>query len=133
MAAARSQTLPEVPDAQAAEHAFYRVVDAQCADLALLRERWPDRTSPESRGAIDRLTARAAPDGDADRATAALHRAYGGSARVPEPVRRRLERYVLERMGGKPWPERDLSEDLSQPAIVRKQRRRRREASQEGG
>jgi hypothetical protein len=126
MATARSKSTPD--SAQQTEHAFYRVVDAQCADLALLRSRWPDRTSPESRGAIDRLTARAAPDGDADRAIGALHAAWGGAARVPGPVRARLEQYVRERMGGRPWPERDLAEDLNRPAIVRKAARRRREA-----
>lgn len=124
MATARPKSTADT--AQQAEHAFYRVVDAQCADLDRLRARWPDRTSPESRDALDRLTARAAPDGDADRALAGLHAVYGGSARVPGPVRARLEQYVRERMGGRPWPERDLSEDLNRPAIVRKERRQRR-------
>jgi len=126
MATARPKSTLDA--AQQAEHNFYRVVDAQCDDLTRLRARWPDRTSPESQGALDRLTARAAPDGDADRAIAALHAVYGGAARVPGPVRARMEQYVRERMGGRPWPERDLSEDLNRPAIIRKAARRRREA-----
>jgi hypothetical protein len=124
MATARPKSTADT--AQQAEHAFYRVIDAQCADLALLRARWPDRESAESRDALARLAAVAAPDGDADRAIAAVHAAYGGSARMPGPVRARMEQYVWERMGGRPWPERDLSEDLSRPAIVRKARRQRR-------
>lgn len=121
MATARPKSTADT--AQQAEHAFYRVIDAQCADLALLRARWPDRESPESRAALDRLAAVAAPGGGADRAIAAVHAVYGGAARVPAPVRTRLEQYVWERMGGRPWPERDLSEDLNQPAIIRKARR----------
>jgi hypothetical protein len=127
MAAARPSHAP-IARIQEAEHAFYRVIDAQCADLALLRARWPDRESPESRAALARLAATAAPDGDADRAIGALHAVYGGSARVPGPVRARMEQYVWERMGGRPWPERDLAEDLNRPAVVRKAARRRREA-----
>lgn len=110
----------------AAEVAFRAVIDAQCADLALLRARWPDRDSPESRAALARLDAVAAPDGDADRATAAVHAAWGGHDRVPEDVRERLEQYVWERMGGRPWPERDLAEDL--PTA-----RRRAPAGRRGG
>jgi hypothetical protein len=130
MATARPKsTADTAPQPQDAEHAFYRVIDAQCADLALLRARWPDRESPESRAAIARLAAVAAPDGDADRAIGAVHAVYGGAARVPGPVRARMEQYVWERMGERPWPERDLSEELTRPAIVRKARRRRREGT----
>lgn len=103
-----------------AEGVFRAVIDAQCADLALLRARWPDRESSESRAAIDRLDAVAAPDGDADRAIAAVHAAWGGHDRVPEDVRERLEQYVWERMGGRPWPARDLSEDLTRPRPPRR-------------
>jgi hypothetical protein len=130
MATARPKsTADTAPQPQDAEHAFYRVIDAQCADLDELRRRWPDRTSPESVAIQDRLTGRAAPDGAAEQAVAALHRAYGGAALMPAPIRARLERYVDERLGHRPWPERDLSEELDRPAIVRKGRRRRREGT----
>lgn len=104
----------------AAEVAFRAVIDAQCADLALLRARWPDRESPESRAAIDRLAAAGGPGGEADQAIASVHAAWGGHDRVPEAVRERLEQYVWERMGGRPWPERDLSEDLTRPRPPRR-------------
>ncbi len=100
----------EPPAATAAEVAWRAVVDAQRDDLALLRERWPDRKSDESRAAIDRLRHRAAPGGEADGAIAALHAAWGGKDRVPAPVRRRLERYTWEQLGGRPWPERRVKE-----------------------
>lgn len=120
---------PHVVDearAAAAEGAWRAVVDAQRADLALLRGRWPDRTSPESRGAIERLRRRADPGGDADRAIGAVHEAYGGEARVPERVSDRLSSYAWEHLGGGAWPGRDLSESTEEPAIVRKARRERR-------
>jgi hypothetical protein len=87
-----------------AEAAWRAVVDAQRDDLALLRARWPDRTSPESRAAIERLHRRGDPGGDADRVIEAVHAAWGGTARVPAAVRRRLEGYAWEQLGGRPWP-----------------------------
>ena len=72
-----------------------------------------------------RLLRRAAPDGDADEAMGAVHAAYGGYDRVPQAVRRRLERYVNETLGATPWPERDLSESTDEPALLRKRRRAR--------
>jgi hypothetical protein len=107
----------------AAEVAFRAVIDAQTADLDALRRRWPDRTSPESVAIQERLTGRAAPDGAAEQAVTALYRAYGGAALVPAPVRTRLARYVDERLGHRPWPERDPSGELDRPAIVRPRRR----------
>jgi hypothetical protein len=98
------------PAAAEAEAAWRAVVDAQRDDLALLRDRWPDRTSAESLGAIERLQRRGAPGGDADRAVASVHAAWGGTARVPEHVRRRLEGYAWEQLGGRPWSKRDASE-----------------------
>jgi hypothetical protein len=109
--------------AAAAEGRWRAVVDAQRDDLALLRARWPDRTSPESLGAIARLRRRAQPGGEADEAIGAVHAAYGGSGRVPPAVRRRLERYAWEQLGGRPWPERTLSESTEEPSILRKRRR----------
>jgi hypothetical protein len=103
----------------AAEVAFRAVIDAQRADLALLRARWPDRESLESRAALDRLAAASAPDGDADRAIAAVHAAYGGHDRVPEDVRARMEQYVWERLGERPWPARDLAEAPTDPVLGR--------------
>ena len=78
------------------------MVDAQRDDLAVLRARWPDRTSPTSREAIARLRRRAAPGGDADEAMAAVYAAYAGA--VPPVVRRRLEHYVREQLAGGPRP-----------------------------
>ncbi|HVG97849.1 MAG TPA: hypothetical protein VNK05_13170 [Chloroflexota bacterium] len=72
------------------------MVDAQRDDLAVLRARWPDRTSPESRAALARLRRRVAPGGDADEAMAAVHAAYDGA--VPPVVRRRLEHYAREQL-----------------------------------
>lgn len=115
----------------AAEIAFRAMVDAQCADLALLRARWPDRTSPESQGAIARLAATMAPGGDADQAIASVDAAWGGAARVPGPVRERMEQYVWDRMGKRPWPARDLSEDLTRPVLVRKRPPRAKRAAAE--
>ena len=112
--------------ARAAEAVWRGVVDAQRDDLTLLRRWWPDRTSPEPAAALVRLLRRAEPDGDADEAMGAVHAAYGGPERVPQAVRRRLERYVQERMGALPWPERDLSESTDEPALLRKRRRERR-------
>jgi hypothetical protein len=76
------------------------VVDAQRDDLAVLRARWPDRTSPESRAALARLRRRVAPGGDADEAMAAVHAAYDGA--VPPVVRRRLAHYAREQLPGGP-------------------------------
>lgn len=127
MAVARPpQEPPTAPAAVAAEQGWRDVIDAQGADLDRLRERWPDRTSPESLAIQGRLTGRAAPDGAAEQAVHAVHRAYGGAALVPAAVRERMERYVDERMGHRPWPERQLAEDLDAPAIIRKAARRRR-------
>jgi hypothetical protein len=99
-------------EARAAEASWRLVVDAQRDDLALLTERWPDRASPECVAAIDRLRRRFAAGGDADEALAAVSVAYGGRDRIPLPVWERLERYVWEQLGGRPWPERDLSAGL---------------------
>ena len=117
---------PSITATQAAEQTFYRVVAAQRDDLQFLRERWPDRTSPESLAALARLLRRAAPDGEAEAAMDAIFRAYGGAAVVPPAVRRRLAHYVHEHLTSRPWPERDLSEDLQEPALLRKARRQRR-------
>ena len=76
------------------------MVDAQRDDLLLLRRWWPDRTSPEPAAALVRLLRRAEPDGEADEAMGAVHVAYGGYDRVPQAVRRRLERYVGGDAGG---------------------------------
>lgn len=119
---------PPTEATRTAEHRFYAVVDRQREDLQFLRERWPDRTSPESLAALARLLRRAAPDGEAEAAMDGVFRAYGGAAVVPAAVRRRLAHYVHEHLTSRPWPERDLSEDLQEPAIVRKAARRRREA-----
>lgn len=131
MAAARLAPLHDPKEAseaaRAAEAVWRLVVDAQRDDLALLRRHWPDRSSPEPAAALVRLLRRAEPDGDADAAMGAVHAAYGGADRVPGAVRRRLERYVTETLGGTPWPERDLAESTDVPALVRKQRRARRE------
>ena len=78
------------------------MVDAQRDDLAVLRARWPDRTSPVSRAALARLRRRAAPGGDADEAMAAVYAAYAGA--VPPVVRRRLAHYVREQLAGGPRP-----------------------------
>ena len=118
---------PSAEALRAAEHAFFRVVDAQRDDLQFLRARWPDRTSPESLAALARLLRRAAPDGAAEAAMAAVFEAYGGAARVPQAVRVRLTAYVHEHLERRPWPERDLAEDLGEPALERKRRRQRRE------
>ena len=129
MAAARPipEELFEASDVrQAAEVVWRMVVDAQRDDLLLLRRWWPDRTSPEPGAALARLLRRAEPDGDADEAMATVHAAYGGSDRVPQAVRRRLERYVTETLGATPWPERDLAEHTEEPALARKRRRERR-------
>ncbi len=112
--------------AGAAEAGWRLVVDRQRDDLALLRARWPDRTSPESLEAIARLRRRAAPGGEADEAIGAVHAAYGGAERVPGAVRRRLERYAWEQLGGRPWPERTLSESTEEPSITRKRQRGQR-------
>lgn len=114
---------PPAEATTAAEHAFYRVVDAQRDDLRFLRERWPDRTSAESLAALGRLRRRAAPGGEAEAAMEGLFGAYGGALLVPPAVRRRLTGYVHEHLEARPWPERDLAEDLEEPAIVRKARR----------
>jgi hypothetical protein len=119
---------PPTEATQTAEHAFYRVVDAQRDDLQFLRQRWPDRTSPESLAALARLLRRAAPDGEAETAMAGVFAAYGGAVRVPRAVRWRLTAYVHEHLERRPWPERDLAEDLEEPALLRKRRRQRREA-----
>ena len=97
------------------------MVDAQRDDLQFLRERWPDRTSPESLAALARLLRRAAPDGAAEAAMAAVFAAYGGAARVPRAVRWRLTAYVHEHLERRPWPERDLAEhggDLVGPVVL---------------
>jgi hypothetical protein len=109
--------------ATAAEGRWRAVVDAQRDDLALLRARWPDRTSPESLGALARLRRRAVPGGEADEAIGALYGAYGGAARVPPALRRRLERYAREQLGGRPWPERRPSESTEEPSVIRERQR----------
>jgi regulator of protease activity HflC (stomatin/prohibitin superfamily) len=119
---------PPTEATRTAEHAFYEVVDAQRDDLQYLRERWPDRTSPEALAALARLLRRAAPDGEAETAMEGVFSAYGGAAVVPPAVRRRLAHYVHEHLERRPWPERDLAEDLGEPALLRKRRRQRREA-----
>ena len=124
MATARLIDPKEVSEAaREAEAHWRRVIDAQWEDVQLLLRRWPDRTSPEPAAALVRLLRRAAPDGDADQAMGALEAAYGGRERVPPAVRRRLDRYALEHLGGVPWPERDLSESTDEPALLRKRRR----------
>lgn len=82
--------------AQAAEAAWCALIDAQAADLRTVRRyrAAPDR--PEAVAARARLDARKAPGGGADAAMAAVRDAYGGE--VPFPVRRRLERYVVEHL-----------------------------------
>ena len=70
-----------------------------------------------------RLLRRAEPDGEADEAMGAVHVAYGGYDRVPQAMRRRLDRYVTETLSATPWPERDLSESTDAPALLRKRRR----------
>jgi len=107
------------------------VVDAQRADLDLLRDRWPDRASPASAAAIDRLRAVVAPGGEADRAVEALRDAYGGPDRVPPAVSRWLEAYARygltfgpDRPTPPPWPETD--EALDEPAVRRTALRRSR-------
>lgn len=117
-------------EVRAAEAVWRLVVDAQRDDLLLLRRWWPDRTSPVPAAALVRVLRRAEPDGDADEAMGAVHAAYGGYERVPQAVRRRLERYVTETLGATPWPERDLSEHTDEPALLRKQRRQRRKEVQ---
>ena len=112
--------------AREAEARWRAVIDGQRADLDLLLARWPDRTSPEVVAALGRLRRRTAPGGDADEAALAVHEAYGGTRRVPASVRRRMERYAEERLGGKPWPWRDASESTDEPALLRKERRQRR-------
>lgn len=115
-------------EARAAEAIWRLVIDAQRDDLDLLRRRWPDRESAESRGAIERLKRRAAVGGDAEQALEAVHAAYGGWGRAPRHVSERLERYVEEQLGRRPWPERDLAEHTDEPALVRKRRRQHRVA-----
>lgn len=117
---------PPTTATQAAEQTFYKVVAAQRDDLQFLRERWPDRTTPEALAALARLLRRAAPDGEAEAAMAGVFEAYGGALLVPPAVRRRLAHYVHEHLTSRPWPERDLSEDLQEPAVLRKARRQRR-------
>jgi hypothetical protein len=121
--ARRTEPLEASEAARAAEAVWRQVVDAQRDDLLLLRRHWPDRTSPEPAAALVRLLRRAEPDGEADEAMGAVHAAYGGYDRVPQAVRRRLERYVAETLGATPWPERDLSERTDEPALLRKRRR----------
>lgn len=128
MATARPKSTADT--AQQAEHAFYRVIEAQAADLRTVRRCWPQRDRPEVTEALTRLRARAAPDGEADAAMALVRAAHGGD--VPLPVRTRLERYVVEHLHSgavPPWPERDESEPIDEPAILRKARRRRREGA----
>ena len=129
MATARLPALHDPKEAsetaRTAEAVWRLVVDAQRDDLLLLRRWWPDRSSPEPAAALVRLLRRAEPDGDADEAMGAVHAAYGGYDRVPQAVRRRLERYVAEQMGAAPWPERDLAESTEEPALLRKRRRER--------
>jgi hypothetical protein len=134
MATARPKsTADTAPQPQDAEHAFYRVIEAQAADLRTVRRCWPHREGPEVTEALTRLRARAAPDGAADAAMALVRAAYGGD--VPLPVRTRLERYVVEHLHSgavPPWPERDESEPTDEPAIFRKagrEQRRRREGT----
>src|SRR5262245_26736859 len=81
-------TLGTIVAAAEAEAAWRRMVDAQCADLAFLRERWPDHTSPEVEACNRRLLAREAPGGEAEQALGQLDEAYGGADRVPLEVRR---------------------------------------------
>jgi hypothetical protein len=104
------------------------MVDATCADLGVLHRLWPSQMAAEVLQARARLAHRDAPGGEAEQALLAVYGAYGGAARVPPAVRQRLEAYVEERLGRRPWPERDPTEDLGEPALVRKQRRARREA-----
>jgi hypothetical protein len=119
---------PPTDAARGAEHGFYRMVDATCDDLRVLHRRWPSQLATEVLQARARLAHRDEPGGEAEQALLAVYRAYGGAARVPPAVRQRLEAYVEERLGRRPWPERDPAEDLGEPALVRKQRRQRREA-----
>ena len=119
----------------AAEARWRAVVDAQRADLDLLRDRWPDRASPESAAAIDRLRAVVAPGGEADRVVEALRDAYGGPDRVPPAVSRWLEAYARygltfgpDRPAPPPWPEPDATGDLDAPTIRRKALRQIRRA-----
>ena len=112
--------------AREAEARWRAVIDGQRADLDLLLARWPDRKSPEVVAALGRLRGRVAPGGEADEAVRAVHAAYGGTRRVPASVRRRMERYSEERLGGKPWPWREPSESTDEPALRRKERRRKR-------
>jgi hypothetical protein len=103
--------LHQTEEQAAAEAAWRAVIDAQWADVQLLLQRWPDRTSPECVAAEERLRRQAAPGGAADQALAALHALYGGYALVPEAVRRRLERYAQEQLGGRPWPRQSVAAD----------------------
>ena len=128
MAAARPALIDPKEQSEAARDAeaiWRQVIDAQWEDVQLLLRRWPDRTSPEPAAALVRILRRAAPGGDADQAIGTLEAAYGGAERVPQTVRRRLDRYALEHLGGVPWPERDLSESTDEPALLRKRRRAR--------
>lgn len=127
MAAARPLTDPrELSEAARTAEAMWRlVIDATRDDFALLRRWWPDRTSPEPAAAVARNARRAAPGGDADQALEAVYAAYGGSDRVPRHVRERLKRHAREQLGGRPWPERDLTESTEEPAFIRKRRRAR--------
>lgn len=128
MAVARPpQEPPTAPAAAAAEQGWRDVIDAQATDLRTVRRFASDPGRPEAAEAVLRLRARAAPAGAADAAMRVVLEAYGGD--VPVPVRRRLERYVVEHLhsGAPPvWPERDESEATDEPALLRKQRRQRR-------
>jgi hypothetical protein len=84
MATARPKsTADTAPQPQDAEHAFYRVIEAQAADLRAVRRCWPHRERPEVTEALTRLRARAAPDGEADAAMALVRAAYGGDVPLP--------------------------------------------------
>ena len=87
----------------AAEGAWRSVIDAQAADLRTVRRLRDDPGGAGAAQARARLRARTAPGGAVEAAMAAVRDAYGGE--VPLPVRRRLERYVVEHLhSGGPTP-----------------------------
>lgn len=72
------------------------MIDAQAADLRLIRRHGPDQQHPDVIAARTRLRARSEPDGLADQVMAGVREAYGGT--VPGPVGERLQRYVVEHL-----------------------------------
>jgi hypothetical protein len=86
-----------------AEARWRALIDAQAADLRLIRRRWPDQQHPDVVAARARLRARSAPDGLADQVMEVVREVYGGA--VPDLVSERLQQYVVDHLHpGQPEP-----------------------------